>query len=431
VTDVAPLAELESALLTTVAANPDAVARYEAENAGVPLLLAPPEYAPVAGSDAPPAAAFTFLAPGFRWFEPDIGKAIRFSVNERGAATPSHGVDESRAAFSAWSRVSGSSLKVAYDGRSSGGGHRVDGHNQIAFGDPLHEIDDPVNCTGVVASGGVTAATSETVTVGGKQFSRIVEGDVVVNNGFDCLLSNSTVLSEVLTHELGHALGFGHSSERYGETDAALEDATMYFVIHNDGRGASLRVDDSEGARALYPRATTAAALELASTAVPDGLPGRPYAAELRATGGRTPYVWTLSSGVLPPGLTLAQDGRISGDAPEAGAWRFGVSVRDADGTLRTQSLEMRVTGAPAPFLARARYNPTAERLAVAGLYLASSATISINGSVVPSSVRVKYSSTGERLSVFGSASRLRLRASGSNTLVVTYDGRASNTLTF
>src|SRR5690606_30050341 len=52
-------------------------------------------------------------------------------------------------------------------------------------------------------------------------------------------------------HELGHAIGFHHSSD--GSTnDSFLRAATMYWVAHFDGRGASLRDYDRGAAAFLY-----------------------------------------------------------------------------------------------------------------------------------------------------------------------------------
>jgi hypothetical protein len=57
----------------------------------------------------------------------------------------------------------------------------------------------------------------------------------------------------VLTHEFGHTLGLGHSSENPAEPNAILRSATMYYAAHFDGRGATLRNDDIAGVQALYP----------------------------------------------------------------------------------------------------------------------------------------------------------------------------------
>ena len=46
-----------------------------------------------------------------------------------------------------------------------------------------------------------------------------------------------------------------------------------------------------------------------------------PYEQVLLATGGQTPYTWTLTGGTLPPGLSLQANGIISG-TPTAGPRR-------------------------------------------------------------------------------------------------------------
>lgn len=45
----------------------------------------------------------------------------------------------------------------------------------------------------------------------------------------------------------------------------------------------------------------------------PNASVGVPYAFALSASGGQAPYTWSLAQGSLPPGLTLASDGVISG----------------------------------------------------------------------------------------------------------------------
>ncbi|MBI3278853.1 MAG: putative Ig domain-containing protein, partial [Acidobacteria bacterium] len=46
--------------------------------------------------------------------------------------------------------------------------------------------------------------------------------------------------------------------------------------------------------------------------------------------GGTPPYVWTVSAGALPPGLSMnAGTGQISGVPSQAGAFSFTARVTD------------------------------------------------------------------------------------------------------
>src|SRR6202022_2617390 len=58
----------------------------------------------------------------------------------------------------------------------------------------------------------------------------------------------------------------------------------------------------------------TPAPLTITTTSVPNGQVNIAYATALAATGGATPYTWSLMSGTLPIGLTLnATTGAITG----------------------------------------------------------------------------------------------------------------------
>src|SRR5262245_18049891 len=71
------------------------------------------------------------------------------------------------------------------------------------------------------------------------------------------------------------------------------------------------------------------APLSVTTTSLPNATVQSPYSQQLAATGGTPPYTWTLnpSSGSLPPGLTLASNGTVSGTPTTAGAYNFGVIV--------------------------------------------------------------------------------------------------------
>jgi len=190
--------------------------------------------------------AFTYMDPPSRWFEPDDGTPVSMQINSAGEPlAPTNGFDQVRAAFQAWSNVSGASFEFVDGGTTSAAGFNRDYVNAVSFRDPDGEIQNPTGCGGTLAIGGFYAS-GETRTVGGTTFNRIVEGDLVFNDGWEgCnFYENFARMAEVATHELGHVLGLSHSSD---------PDATMYSMAHWDGRGAALRTDDMDGLRAIYP----------------------------------------------------------------------------------------------------------------------------------------------------------------------------------
>jgi hypothetical protein len=69
---------------------------------------------------------------------------------------------------------------------------------------------------------------------------------------------------------------------------------------------------------------------------LPTGTVGVPYSTTLVASGGTGgPYTWTLTSGSLPPGLTLNPNGTISGTPTASGMASFAIAVGDpATGTF-------------------------------------------------------------------------------------------------
>ncbi|MEW6320624.1 MAG: putative Ig domain-containing protein [Acidobacteriota bacterium] len=74
-----------------------------------------------------------------------------------------------------------------------------------------------------------------------------------------------------------------------------------------------------------------------ANSNLPYGNVGVAYAQALTATGGATGYTWTVDpDSTLPPGLSLAAGGLLSGVPTSAGQFWFNLHVRDAVGSGRT-----------------------------------------------------------------------------------------------
>ncbi len=70
--------------------------------------------------------------------------------------------------------------------------------------------------------------------------------------------------------------------------------------------------------------------LSLGPTSLPDFTVGQFYDHALTTLGGTAPYTYTLYSGTLPPGASLASDGRLSGMVTGGGDFNFVIQVKDS-----------------------------------------------------------------------------------------------------
>jgi hypothetical protein len=98
----------------------------------------------------------------------------------------------------------------------------------------------------------------------------------------------------------------------------------------------------------------------------PSGTVGSAYATAL-STNGSPGAVFTLLSGALPPGLTLASDGTISGTPTQAGVYNFTAQVAATlGGDPQTASAPFTITISAAPVAATNVAVPTLGGLALA-----------------------------------------------------------------
>jgi len=76
-------------------------------------------------------------------------------------------------------------------------------------------------------------------------------------------------------------------------------------------------------------RGPSAPTVAIAPLTLPDGAAGVEYDASLTVTGGTPPYTWSITSGAMPNGITLDNDGKMAGSPTEAGQFHFTVGVTD------------------------------------------------------------------------------------------------------
>jgi hypothetical protein len=68
------------------------------------------------------------------------------------------------------------------------------------------------------------------------------------------------------------------------------------------------------------------------------------YSTPLTATGGKTPYTWTLSSGSLPAGIAVQSAGSLSGTTSQTGQFNITVVVTDSSSPKLTASKSLTLT---------------------------------------------------------------------------------------
>jgi len=96
--------------------------------------------------------------------------------------------------------------------------------------------------------------------------------------------------------------------------------------------------------RALSLAVVTGRRLEVVTRSLAPAHVGVPYAERLEARGGTGSYTWSLVGGVLPSGLTLQADGRVTGEANLVGRHDFTVEVRDDASATAYASVRLKVT---------------------------------------------------------------------------------------
>jgi hypothetical protein len=107
------------------------------------------------------------------------------------------------------------------------------------------------------------------------------------------------------------------------------------------------------GAQSTAPPPTITTASPL-----PDGTTSNPYSYFMNASGGTTPYTWSVATGALPPGLSISPStGQISGTPTAPGTYGFAIRCTGFNGAFDQDPFQITVrtavvisTPSPAPF---------------------------------------------------------------------------------
>jgi cytochrome c2 len=84
----------------------------------------------------------------------------------------------------------------------------------------------------------------------------------------------------------------------------------------------------------------------ITTTSLPDGIVGGPYSKTTLTADGKTPITWSIAGGNLPGGLSLSEEGEITGTPTASGTFQFDVKATNDDGT-DTRSLSIIIPPTP------------------------------------------------------------------------------------
>lgn len=204
-----------------------------------------------------------------RWRGFDRGESVDLVVQESGQpGAPGGGRSSVLAGLRAWNGDPRSRTHLVRSGFTNEEFTlEPNGENSIGFEDPRDEIPgsfDP-------ATGGILAITyayfycnaanpPHPIPGGGRaEAYELIETNIATQDGYgEWLALNASprrAHDEIMTHELGHALGIGHScaDDASGPCNELTDEAIMRALAHGDGRGGALNRDDRNAVRFLYP----------------------------------------------------------------------------------------------------------------------------------------------------------------------------------
>lgn len=269
-------------------------------------VLQPPVPQPArAGLDGRAGAAYTLLSSTpARWHQADTGTPVYVDTQSGGHPQfGGGGLTQLSNAVAIWSAAGSLRLQngVARGPRCFSNSEN-DSRLSVTYGDPCGEISD---ASSTLAIGGAYFS-SDTRVVNGVSYWKIVKGMIVTDNPTSKWSGFTTgCYEDVLVHELGHAIGFGHAAAR-----PAIMFPSISSTCYSRAASSGLAADDLAGMAALYPGAGTSPP----PPPPPAAVPGTPTGLLSTVSGSTVSIRWNApSSGGTASGYQL-----IAGTAPGA-----------------------------------------------------------------------------------------------------------------
>jgi hypothetical protein len=211
---------------------------------------------------SPAACRFIPSTDGFpvRWFGFETGGAVSVWHTTPGQTGIADGGQSAvQQGVAAWNNHNASAINLLYAGTKASTANCSDGIadvlGEVTFNDPCNQLPALATCTqpgtgwtsatccGSVAEYGYAYnAAGSPLTYDGQSWRQLTGFSVIVNDGSQCL--GETDFKEMITHFLGHGLGFEHHQD---------SDATMFVSLGvHPPRGAAISTTDKTCASFAY-----------------------------------------------------------------------------------------------------------------------------------------------------------------------------------
>jgi len=158
--------------------------------------------------------------------------------------------------------------------------------------------------------------------------------------------------------------------------------ATVQLKVRNtqtmqDSAAAQVTITD--------PNAPPPSALTLSIATLPQGVVGASYNGSFSVSGGTSPYTWSVVSGQLPLGLSVAATtGVISGTPTSAGNYSFGIQVTDSGSSVQSATTTVSLPVVTPPPAAPTALTITSSSLPSGTIGSAYSTTLQASGGTAP-----------------------------------------------
>jgi hypothetical protein len=160
--------------------------------------------------------------------------------------------------------------------------------------------------------------------------------------------SNTTVLPSAQQKFTATVIGTSNSAVTWSASAGSIaSDGTFTAPAAKTGTQITITAKSVTGSAQATSQVTIAQASKLAvgASTLSPALVNTPYNSGLGASGGRPPYVWTISAGSLPAGIQLqSTSGALAGTPGHLGTFSFTAKVTDSASNTATQAFTLTVS---------------------------------------------------------------------------------------